>query len=77
MRDAVGTALAGVRKAKSEAKVSMRTEVTRAVVTAPADVLVLVRAGQGDLAAAGKVSSLELVEGGEDVVVSAVDLAQA
>ncbi len=77
MLDAVGTALGGVRKAKSEAKVSMRTEVTHAVVTAPASVLELVRAGQGDLAAAGKVASLDLIEGGEEMVVSDVELTQA
>jgi len=71
---AVSTALAGVRKAKSEAKVSMRTPVAVLTVTAPTAVLEAVRGGAGDLAAAGRVDRLELVEGGSGLTV-AVELA--
>jgi valyl-tRNA synthetase len=56
--DAVAEALAAVRKAKSEAKRSMRTEVRSAAVTAPADRVALVEAGSGDLADAGRIADL-------------------
>lgn len=68
-------ALAGVRKAKSEAKVSMRTTVLVATVSAPAGLLDAVRAGAADLRAAGHVETLDLVEAGDSVVVTGVKLA--
>ena len=71
----VGAALAGVRKAKSQAKVSMRTDVLRAVVTAPAAKLELVRGAAPDLRGAGRVADLHLVEGGEALTVTEVQLA--
>ena len=59
----VATALAGVRGAKSQAKVSQRTAVARAEVSArPADVERL-RAGAADLRAAGGIDELVLVDG--------------
>ena len=57
--DVVGAALSEIRKAKSEAKVSMRTDVASVVVTAPAEDLQRLAAGAGDLAAAGRVQSLD------------------
>ncbi len=69
---AVAEALAAVRKAKSEAKVSMRTPVQRVTVTAPLAVLEAVRGGAGDLSAAGRIEQLDLVEGGEALTVDAV-----
>jgi valyl-tRNA synthetase len=71
---AVATALAGLRGAKSQAKVSQRTAVVRAVVRAPAAELDRVRAGADDLRAAGRVVALELVEGGEQVEVPEAEL---
>ena len=71
----VGSALAGVRKAKSQAKVSMRTDVTRAVVTAGPTELELVRAAAADLRRAGRVAELDLVTGEGALAVSDVDLA--
>ncbi len=59
----VGIVLSGVRKAKSEAKVSMRTEVARAVVSAPELTLQDLAAARADLCAAGRVRELELVAG--------------
>jgi valyl-tRNA synthetase len=53
---ATAQALAGVRGAKSVAKVSMRTEVTRAVISGPAERLDLVRRGLEDLLAAGRIT---------------------
>jgi valyl-tRNA synthetase len=53
---ATSQALAAVRGAKSVAKVSMRTEVIRAVITGPADRLELVRHALDDLTAAGRIT---------------------
>ncbi|HWC20677.1 MAG TPA: valine--tRNA ligase [Flexivirga sp.] len=61
---AVGEALAGIRKAKSDAKLGMRAEVTALTLAAPADTQELVRASEGDLRAAGKLTgSLEYADG--------------
>ncbi len=61
----VATVLGRIRKAKSENKLSMRTELPAVVVTAPADTTERVRAGQRDLAAAGRVTALSFADGGE------------
>jgi valyl-tRNA synthetase len=76
---AVASALAGVRGAKSNAKVSQRTSVLRAVVSAPTSLLELVRAGQADLCAAGRVQDLRLepAEDAHEVTVTGVELAPA
>ncbi|WP_460599250.1 valine--tRNA ligase [Flexivirga lutea] len=56
----VGEALAGIRKAKSDAKLGMRAEVTTLTLAAPAQLQELVRASEADLRAAGKLTgSLE------------------
>ncbi len=55
----VGQALAGVRKAKSEAKVGMRAEITSMTLAGPTAQLDHVRAAQSDLVAAGRISRLE------------------
>jgi valyl-tRNA synthetase len=75
---AVAQALAGVRGAKSNAKVSQRTGVLRAVVSAPTSLLELVRAGEADLRAAGRVGDLVLQpvsDGATEVTVTDVELA--
>ncbi|MDQ1616141.1 MAG: valyl-tRNA synthetase, partial [Actinomycetota bacterium] len=56
----VSVVLAGVRKAKSEAKTSMRTEIPLAVVSGPAEALERVRLGAEDLRAAGRVAELRV-----------------
>ncbi|MFZ0325303.1 MAG: valine--tRNA ligase [Actinomycetes bacterium] len=53
--------LAAVRKAKSEAKTSMRTEVAAVTVTGSADQIEQVRVAADDLRAAGRISELELL----------------
>jgi valyl-tRNA synthetase len=57
LRD-VSVVLAGIRKAKSEAKTSMRTEVTTATVTGPQDALDRVALAAADLQATGRVREL-------------------
>lgn len=71
---AVASALAGIRGAKSQAKVSMRAEVVRAEVTGPPKLLAAVEAAVDDLRAAGKVTgelALTSDEGAESITVSA------
>jgi valyl-tRNA synthetase len=61
----VATALSAIRKAKSDAKVSMRADVAAAVVTGEPDALARVEQAASDLAAAGRVAHLTfLPEGG-------------
>lgn len=59
----VGEVLGRVRRAKTEAKVSQRSAVSRLAVTAPAVTLDAVRAAQDDLVEAGSIEALELREG--------------
>ncbi len=69
----VAGALSEVRKAKSEARRSMRTDVTAATVTDTADRLALLARASADLASAGRIADLRLVEG--DTPAVAVELA--
>ncbi|MDO5738960.1 MAG: valine--tRNA ligase [Ornithinimicrobium sp.] len=70
----LGQALTGLRKAKSEAKVKMRTEISAATVTGPALDLDRVRTALGDLAAAGKVTGEISYADGEQLAVCDVAL---
>ncbi|MGB5953380.1 MAG: class I tRNA ligase family protein, partial [Ornithinimicrobium sp.] len=74
MLHVVGRALAGLRKAKSEAKVKMRTEVGGATVIATDSDLDLLHAAANDLAAAGKVTGTLNWEQGSELAVRDVDL---
>jgi valyl-tRNA synthetase len=56
---AASDVIAAIRKAKSEAKVSMRTEVACVQIAAPAAVLERVLLADGDLRAAGRVAKIE------------------
>jgi valyl-tRNA synthetase len=58
--DAVGAALSGIRKAKSDAKTSMRADVTLAAVSGPVLQVAQVRVVADDLKAAGCVAELTL-----------------
>ena len=60
MLDAASAAIAAVRKAKTGARVSMRTPARELVVTAPDDHLVLLARAAQDVQAAGRVEHLEL-----------------
>jgi valyl-tRNA synthetase len=60
---AVGAALAGVRRAKSEAKTGMRADVQSAVLTGPPAILAQIRLATADLSAAGRIAALEYQPG--------------
>jgi valyl-tRNA synthetase len=74
MLETVSVVLSGLRKAKSEAKASMRTPIERAVVLAPSSVEAHIAAAGADLRAAGRVAFLELRQG-EAIEVTEVVLA--
>lgn len=65
------TALFGVRKAKSDAKVSMKADVESAVLEAPAAVLTSLRLLESDLKSVGRIATLGYAEG---EVVAMVDV---
>ncbi|HZQ84618.1 MAG TPA: valine--tRNA ligase [Acidimicrobiales bacterium] len=73
--EAAASVLTQVRRAKTERQKSMRAAVTRAVVSAPADSLALLREVEGDLREAGSIAALEWREGDEISV--DVELAEA
>jgi valyl-tRNA synthetase len=64
--DLCGVALVGIRGAKTEAKASQKTPVTRAVISGPA----LLNDASADLAAVGRIDSLDIIEGTEVAVMS-------
>ncbi len=67
---AAGAVLGAVRKAKSNAKLSMRAEVSRLVLRGDATWVALVEQARTDLANAGVVGELALEEGEPDVAVT-------
>ncbi|TFV79502.1 valine--tRNA ligase [Blastococcus sp. CT_GayMR19] len=69
---AAAEALAGVRKAKSDAKQSMRADVETATVTAPAEQVALVEAARSDLVDAGRIATLSIVAGTGPLTVDVV-----
>ncbi len=70
-------AVSGVRKAKSDAKVSMKAVVESAVLQAPAAVLTSLRLLETDLKSVGRIVTLGYVEGEEvamvDIILAEVD----
>jgi valyl-tRNA synthetase len=63
--DAVADVLGEIRKAKTEAKRSLRAEVSLVTVTAPAAMIEAVRAAEPDLREAGRVARVQYAEGDE------------
>ncbi|MFL6100561.1 MAG: valine--tRNA ligase [Actinomycetales bacterium] len=74
---AVGAALAVVRGAKTAAKVSMRNEVAHAALSGPAEVLRLLRTAEADLRGAGRITSLSLQDGGDELALQEIELTPA
>jgi valyl-tRNA synthetase len=68
----VALALSAIRKAKSEAKASMRADVERATVSAPPAAAARLRLAAGDLAAAGRVAAFDVVEADGPISVEVV-----
>ncbi|MGM1016543.1 MAG: valine--tRNA ligase [Actinomycetota bacterium] len=73
---AASAALIGIRRAKTEAKASQKTAVSRAVIAAPAGTLDALRGAADDLKAVGRIADLEFVEAPE-LAVTAIELAPA
>ncbi|TFV91290.1 valine--tRNA ligase [Blastococcus sp. CT_GayMR16] len=69
---AAAEALAGVRKAKSDAKQSMRADVETATIIAPAEQVALVEAVRSDLIDSGRIATLSVVAGDGPLVVNVV-----
>ena len=61
--DDVAAVITLVRKAKSDAKVSMRADITCARITAPSAAVARLEQVKGDIAAAGRIAELTLAEG--------------
>lgn len=71
-----GIALTGIRRAKTDAKASQKTPVTRAVIEGPADAVRLLESVAGDLRAVGRIGTLEFADG-DELTVREVELDQA
>ncbi len=69
---AAGEALIGIRRAKTDAKVSQRTPVASARITGPEQTVHRIGLVAGDVGAAGRIGSLSLDPGGEAVEVADV-----
>ena len=72
--DTVSTVLGDIRRAKSDAKASMRTEVARAEVRGSTEQVAQLQGARGDLSAVGRIAVLELVDGASELSVT-VELA--
>jgi valyl-tRNA synthetase len=66
---AVGSALIGIRRAKTEAKVSQKTPVAELTIQASAESAALLRLAEDDLKAVGRVAHIVYTEGAETAVV--------
>ena len=73
---AVGEALIGVRRAKTEAKASQKTSVARLTIAGPAATIAAIRLAEGDLRAVGRIAEVQYADA-ETLVVSDVELTPA
>jgi valyl-tRNA synthetase len=69
-----GEALVGIRRAKTDAKASQKTQVASAVIAGPDGKVELLQLAEGDLRAVGRIEDLSF-EHGPDVRVSRIVLA--
>jgi valyl-tRNA synthetase len=65
-----GAALSGVRKAKSDAKASMKATVTEATIEGSPALIAAIDAARADLAAAGSIAELIVVPGADDAALT-------
>ncbi|GAA1135106.1 valine--tRNA ligase [Microbacterium aurantiacum] len=72
---AVGEALVGIRRAKTEAKASQKTPVRRAVIAGAPAALRALASAEGDFKAVGRIEEIEFIEG-EATAVVGIELAQ-
>ena len=72
---AVGAALIGIRRAKTEAKASQKTPVTRMTIAAPSASVALMQLAEGDLSAVGRIDEITYADA-EATAVSGIELAQ-
>jgi valyl-tRNA synthetase len=72
LMELASVALFGLRKAKSDAKASMKAEVVSATLQAPAAVLTSVRVFESDLKAVGRIAELTYAEAAEVAVTDVV-----
>ena len=73
---AVSQALIGIRRAKTDAKVSQKSDVLSATITAPADQLALLELAAGDLRAVGRIDALSFAVA-EELAITDIVLAPA
>ena len=71
---AASAALIGIRRAKTDAKASQKTEVLNAVIAVPHNQLVAIEQAAGDLAAVGRIASLSFTSG-DEIGVASIELA--
>jgi len=62
---------------KSEAKVSMRTEIARVELLVPEAALAGVRVAEPDIRAAGRVIELTITAGGDEIVARGAELVES
>ncbi|PPH50608.1 valine--tRNA ligase, partial [Rathayibacter sp. AY1E1] len=60
---AASSVLTAIRRAKTDAKASQKTPARSALVTAPAELVASLRLAAGDLAAVGRIATLDFAEG--------------
>ncbi|WP_193072058.1 MULTISPECIES: valine--tRNA ligase [unclassified Brevibacterium] len=69
----VASVLTEIRRTKTEAKVSQKTQVASLTIHAPAPVVSAIGSAQNDLMAAGRIQNLVTEEEGEEITVAAID----
>ncbi|MGO2648623.1 MAG: class I tRNA ligase family protein, partial [Brevibacterium aurantiacum] len=72
----VASVLTEIRRAKTEAKVSQKTQVRSLTIHAPAAIVAAIGSAQGDLQAAGRIQELVTEEKGEEITVAAIDFVE-
>jgi valyl-tRNA synthetase len=65
VNESVSLVLSHIRKVKSDAQVSMKAEISLAEITAPADVIALVKQAETDVLTAGRIQKANWIEGSE------------